>query len=88
MKKSPTGPALTKDPLKNKSGINSNNKAFTFIADSKNRPLRVKGKRIFPRGAGTTLRTQPKLQPCFFDMVSDAAVTQLRDDASDVHVNR
>jgi hypothetical protein len=34
LKKSPTGPAFTKDPLKNKSGITSNNKEFTFIADT------------------------------------------------------
>ncbi|PYK23012.1 MAG: hypothetical protein DME59_18375 [Verrucomicrobia bacterium] len=32
MKKSPTGPAFTKDPLKNKSPITSNNKVF--IADN------------------------------------------------------
>jgi hypothetical protein len=34
LKKSPTGPAFTKGPLKNKSGITSNNKGFTFIADN------------------------------------------------------
>jgi hypothetical protein len=34
LKKSPTGPAFTKGPLKNKSGITSNNKEFTFIADN------------------------------------------------------
>jgi len=32
LKKSPTGPAFTKDPLKNKSAITSNNKVF--IADN------------------------------------------------------
>jgi len=33
LKKSPTGPAFTKDPLNNKNPITSNNKAFTFIPD-------------------------------------------------------
>jgi hypothetical protein len=34
LKKSPTGPAFTKGPLKNKTGITSNNKGFTFMADN------------------------------------------------------
>jgi len=34
LKKSPTGPAFTKGPLKNKSGNTSNNKGFTFITDN------------------------------------------------------
>jgi hypothetical protein len=34
LKKSPTGPACTLGPLKNKSGVTTNNKGFTFIADN------------------------------------------------------
>jgi hypothetical protein len=34
LKKSPTGPAFTNGPLKNESGITSNNKGFTFMADN------------------------------------------------------
>jgi hypothetical protein len=34
LKKSPTGPAFTKDPPRNKSGITSNNNGFAFIFDN------------------------------------------------------
>jgi len=70
LKKSPTGPAFTKDPLKNKSPITSNNKVF--IADNSLNRLaclrwtsKSQRKENFYRegGAGTIPETQPKLQP-------------------------
>jgi hypothetical protein len=37
LKKSPTGPAFTTGPLKNKSGNTSNNKGFTLIVNAEGR---------------------------------------------------
>jgi hypothetical protein len=69
LKKSPTGPAFTKGPLKNKSGITSNNNGFTFIADnSMNRLVCLhwisQTKEKFSREARIEpLKTQPQVQP-------------------------
>jgi hypothetical protein len=68
LKKSPTGPAFTKGPLKNKTGITSNHKGFTFIADnSMNRLICLRWisnpqrKENLSREAQVApLRTQPK----------------------------
>jgi hypothetical protein len=85
LKKSPTGPAFTKDPLKNKSGITSNNKGFTFIADnSKNRLVCLRWiseperKEIFClRDAGSTTQNPAQTHTALLDIASDAAVTQV-----------
>jgi hypothetical protein len=84
LKKSPTGPAFTKDPLKNKNVITTNNKRFTFIADNlKNRLVRLRWiskaqrKEIFPRGAGSTTQNPAQTPTALLDIVSDAAVTQV-----------
>ena len=84
MKKFPTGPAFTKDPLKNKSGITSNNKWFIFIVDNSmnrlvclgwiSKPERKENFSFETRVA--PLRTQPKLPTALLDIVTDAAVTQ------------
>jgi hypothetical protein len=58
LKKSPTGPAFTKDPLKTKSAITSNNKVF--IADNSMNRLVCLGwiskleRKFFLRDAGGT----------------------------------
>jgi hypothetical protein len=78
LKKSPTGPAFTKGPLKNKSGITSNNNGFTFIADnSMNRLVclhwisKTQRKENFSREARIEpLKTQPQVQPTFAEIVS------------------
>jgi hypothetical protein len=77
LKKFPTGPAFTKDPLKNKSGITSNNiKGFIFIVDNSmnrlvclgwiSKPERKDNFSFETRVA--PLRTRPKLQPRYLTL--------------------
>jgi hypothetical protein len=83
LKKSPTGPAFTKDPLKKKSGITSNNKRSTFIADpSVNRLVclrwisKSQRKEKIPFETWGTTQNPPQTLTALLDIVTDAAVTQ------------
>jgi len=84
LKKSPTGPAFTKDPLKNKSGITSNNiKGFIFIVDNSMNRLVCLGwiskperKDNFLRDAGGTTQNPAQTPTALLNIVIDAAVTQ------------
>ena len=77
MKKSPTGPAFTKDPLKNKSAITINNKRFTFISDNSMNRLVCLGWISKPeRKEGSTTQNPAQTPTALLDIVTDAAVTQ------------
>ena len=77
MKKSPTGPAFTKDPLKTKSGITIKNKGFIFITDnSKNRLVCLGWISKPERKEGSTTQNPAQTPTALLDTVTDAAVTQ------------